>query len=177
MSSDYIVTIGKRQLRVKIVNSHLVEVDGHRWDVDFVPLSEARYSLLMNNAVVEVVSSPLVEEGRNGFARNTMRIMINKKEFTAIVDDHRSLLLKSLRQEEGSTSGSLVVTSPMPGRVVKIEVQEGEEVQEGRGLVVLEAMKMENELKAPVRGRVMSIHVRGGTSVEKGEKLLTIESI
>lgn len=174
---DYMVTIGQRQFQVKVVSSHLVEVDGHKWEVDLVRLAEGHYSLRLNNAVMDLVSYPLVEEGRDGLTGFRMRVLVNGREYIATVDDHRSLLLKSLRREEANKSGSLVVTSPMPGMVIKVEVQEGDEVQAGRGLVVLEAMKMENELKAPVHGRVTSIHVRGGTSVEKGEKLVTIETL
>jgi biotin carboxyl carrier protein len=64
----------------------------------------------------------------------------------------------------------------MPGMVVKVEVREGDSIKKGEGLVILEAMKMENELKAPVNGRISSVHVQRGAAVEKGEKLVTIQT-
>lgn len=177
MSSEYVVTIGQRRFQVKVISSHLVQVDGQRCEVDLVRLAENHYSLRLDNSVFDVVSDPLPEEINNGFASPRVRVLINTREYIATVDDRRSLLLKSLGREEANKSGSVVVMSPMPGMVVKVEVREGEEVSEGQGLIVLEAMKMENELKAPVRGRVSSVHVQRGTSVEKGEKLVTIESL
>ncbi len=61
---------------------------------------------------------------------------------------------------------------PMPGRVVRVLVQPGDEVQRGQGLVIVEAMKMENELKAPRAARISAVHVREGQGVEKGTLLL-----
>ena len=63
----------------------------------------------------------------------------------------------------------------MPGKVVTILVEKGQEVEEGQGLVVIEAMKMENELKATAAGRVQDVRVAAGQAVDKGEPLLVIE--
>ena len=63
----------------------------------------------------------------------------------------------------------------MPGLVVKVEVSVGTEVHKGQGLIVLEAMKMENEIKAVARGKIQTIHVAPGKIVEKGDALLSID--
>src|SRR6266550_3620647 len=68
-----------------------------------------------------------------------------------------------------------VVKAPMPGLVVRVEVSEGQVVEVGEGLVVVEAMKMENELRASSRGVVEHIHVSAGQRVEKGAALVTIK--
>jgi len=67
------------------------------------------------------------------------------------------------------------VNSPMPGKVVKVFVKVGDEVSEGQAVVVVEAMKMENELKAPKAGKVTEVTAREGTAVENGSKLVVIE--
>jgi len=67
-----------------------------------------------------------------------------------------------------------VVRSPMPGRVVRVLVAQGAAVQERQGLVVIEAMKMENEVRAPVAGRVTYVHVAAGEAVEANAKLVTL---
>jgi pyruvate carboxylase subunit B len=67
------------------------------------------------------------------------------------------------------------VKAPMPGLVVAIEVQEGDSVDAGQGVVVLEAMKMQNELRSPVTGTVMKVFVQQGTAVDKGQLLLRVE--
>jgi biotin carboxyl carrier protein len=74
----------------------------------------------------------------------------------------------------GLGSGAGTITASMPGRVVKILVEPGDKVQQGQGVLILEAMKMENEIKAPKDGVVSSISVREGESVESGAMMAEI---
>jgi biotin carboxyl carrier protein len=74
-----------------------------------------------------------------------------------------------------NADGTYWVTSPMPGKVVKRLVAEGEEVSEGQGVIVVEAMKMENELRSTATGTVKAIKVNEGDNVDAGECLVTIE--
>ena len=71
-------------------------------------------------------------------------------------------------------AGERVVKSPMPGRVVKVLVAKGDAVEVGQGLVVLEAMKMENEVRAKAAGTVAEVHVTPGAAVEGNAKLVTL---
>ncbi len=71
--------------------------------------------------------------------------------------------------------GAAVIASPMPGRVVSLKVEVGQAVKEGDGIVVVEAMKMENELQAPKSGKVTKVEVKVGDTVESGQDLVTIE--
>src|SRR2546421_744162 len=75
-----------------------------------------------------------------------------------------------------SRAGPAVVRAPMPGLVVRVEVADGQRVEAGAGLVVVEAMKMENELRAPRAGVVQTVHVAVGQAVEKGMPLVTVAS-
>jgi biotin carboxyl carrier protein len=72
-------------------------------------------------------------------------------------------------------AGPVAVQSPMPGKVVKVLVAVGDEVKAGQGVVVVEAMKMENELKAPKDGKVKSVAVKEGQPVEAGQTLATLD--
>jgi len=72
------------------------------------------------------------------------------------------------------TGGDRVIKSPMPGRVVKVLVAKGDSVAAGQGLVVLEAMKMENEVRARAAGTVAEVHVSAGTAVEGNARLVTL---
>ena len=72
------------------------------------------------------------------------------------------------------SSGPQAVKAPMPGRVVKLLVKPGDEVTAGQGVLIVEAMKMENELKAPRAGKVAEVKVKEGQAVESGESLVTI---
>jgi biotin carboxyl carrier protein len=74
-----------------------------------------------------------------------------------------------------AAAGPLRVTAPMPGRLVKVLVEAGQEVRAGQGLVVMEAMKMENELRAPRAGRVAEVHARERQAVETGALLVLLD--
>jgi biotin carboxyl carrier protein len=76
---------------------------------------------------------------------------------------------------KGGLEGEAVIASPMPGRVVGLKVDVGQTVKEGDGVVLVEAMKMENELHAPKEGKVKSILVKVGDAVEGGQDLVVIE--
>jgi pyruvate carboxylase subunit B len=92
------------------------------------------------------------------------------------VQDDRSKQIEALTgQSKRATTGG-IVKAPMPGLVVRVEVSAGQEVEAGAGLVVVEAMKMENELRAPQRAVVQQIHVRAGDRVEKGAPLITLSA-
>ncbi len=103
-------------------------------------------------------------------------------EIGASASGHRALVrVESERMraadsaKKGSAgSGERVVKSPMPGRVVKVLVAKGDSVAAGQGLLVLEAMKMENEVKAKAAGTVAEVHVTAGSAVEGNAKLLTL---
>jgi biotin carboxyl carrier protein len=75
----------------------------------------------------------------------------------------------------GAVAGSAQVKSPMPGKVIEVLVMAGQEVAAGQGVVVVEAMKMQNQLKSPREGRVQAIHARQGELVNAGAVLVTIE--
>jgi biotin carboxyl carrier protein len=103
-------------------------------------------------------------------------------ELGAIASGHRSYVrVESERmrtanaaQKKGGGAADRVIKSPMPGRVVKILVGPGDSVEPGQAVVVVEAMKMENELKAKIAGTVAELHVAVGATVESGAKLVTL---
>jgi glutaconyl-CoA/methylmalonyl-CoA decarboxylase subunit gamma len=90
--------------------------------------------------------------------------------------DHRKKLLaaaQAQRAQQGAT-GPTVVRAPMPGKVVKLLCKPGETIAAGAGLIVVEAMKMENELRSPREGVVQTVHVKEGQAVEGQEPLVTL---
>jgi len=98
----------------------------------------------------------------------------------AFIDGHRyNIETEDPRQWKRSGSGAGVhgpaaIVAPMPGKIVRVLVAEGDEVEAGQGIVVVEAMKMQNELKAPRAGRVTSLRVKTGDSVNAGAVLATV---
>jgi len=78
-------------------------------------------------------------------------------------------------EKKSSPSGPLKITAPMPGKVIKVAVTENAEVSEGDPLLIIEAMKMQNELKAPRAGRIHQIHAKAGEAVSPQQTLMILE--
>ncbi len=91
------------------------------------------------------------------------------------VNTERGRLLKKYATAASRGAKRAEIHAPMPAMVIRVQVAPGDEVKEGDGLVILEAMKMENEIKAQHAGRVKSVHVEKGKAVEKGELLILME--
>jgi biotin carboxyl carrier protein len=162
------VRIGDRRYQVVLNADGTVEVDGH----------PARMSV-RRNAEFEYV----VEDGKGMHVR-VAALQENGEVFlqagghtvSAIVESERERLLKAFSPKGGASGGPREVRAPMPSLVIAVEVSAGQRVKSGQGLIILEAMKMENEIKANREGIVKSIHVQPGNAVEKGELLLDFET-
>ncbi|HZE93566.1 MAG TPA: acetyl-CoA carboxylase biotin carboxyl carrier protein subunit [Gemmatimonadales bacterium] len=98
------------------------------------------------------------------------------ERFEVEVQDDRSRQIETLTGQGRKAATGGVLKAPMPGLVVRVEVIAGQVVEAGEGLVVVEAMKMENELRASHRGTVEQIHVQAGDRVEKGAPLVTLSA-
>jgi len=139
------------------------QVDGRAIDVDVVSIG-ARTSARVAGQIVD-----LTTEGA-------------PPDIGIVASGHRSYVrvqserMRSAEQAKSTTvsASDRVVKSPMPGRVVKVLVAEGDVVAAGQGLVVLEAMKMENEVRARAPGTVAQIHVKAGATVDGSAKLITL---
>jgi len=100
-------------------------------------------------------------------------VLLAGREFPCIVEDERLVLI---RKVVGLTTAgqNTVVKAPMPGLIVRLLKSVGDTVTKGERLLIVEAMKMENELKSPIAGRVKEIHVAVGRPVDKGQVLVTL---
>jgi biotin carboxyl carrier protein len=100
-------------------------------------------------------------------------IQTGGQRFLFSVDDPRSLTAR--RRKPGASAGQQVIKAPMPGRIIRLLVQPGDEVAAHQGVIVIEAMKMQNELKAARAGKVVEIKTEAGATVTAGAILLLIE--
>jgi acetyl/propionyl-CoA carboxylase alpha subunit len=112
---------------------------------------------------------------RPGEGRGRYTLWVDGFRFEVEALDERSRAIRELTASTAKPSGPAPLVAPMPGMIVRVQVTEGEVVQPGQGLVVMEAMKMENELRATAAGAVRRVHVVAGTAVEKGALLLEME--
>lgn len=102
-------------------------------------------------------------------------IEIEGRLFEVAVEDERTRHIRDLASHVAPVETTRVLRAPMPGLIVRVEAVAGQDVKEGDSLVVMEAMKMENELRADVTGRVVSVEVAPGQVVDRDAVLLTLE--
>jgi biotin carboxyl carrier protein len=142
-----------------------ISLQGKRYEIDAQLLEGDNLSLLLDGISywVELESSP---------ERTLARV--RRQTFALEVRDERRHRLRQAAPVV-TLEGRQTVRSPMPGKVVKLLVRAGDSVKSGQGLVVVEAMKMENELKSPKDGKVVEILVAEGAAVESQAPLLAVE--
>jgi biotin carboxyl carrier protein len=139
-------------------------LDGREMVVDAVMTRPDVLSLLIDGRSYEVKR----EQGASD-----LHLWVGDSRFAVELRDPRSL--RSRRDGAGDHAGPLKLACPMPGKVVRILVAEKAEVQAGQGIVVVEAMKMQNEIKSPKKGVVQKILVVAGASVNAGDVLAIVE--
>lgn len=112
---------------------------------------------------------------RPGSSRGLYTLWLDGYRFDVEVVDERTRAIRELAGASTGPAGPAPLKAPMPGLIVRVNVRVGDPVQAGQGLVVMEAMKMENELRAAAAGRVKSVMATPGTAVEKGALLIELE--
>ncbi|WP_421763158.1 acetyl-CoA carboxylase biotin carboxyl carrier protein subunit [Ekhidna sp.] len=137
------------------------------FDGEIVRISNSSFKVFKANKIyrVDVVES----EGKE------MKLKINDQLVEVSVTDHIDQILDKLGMNMAASTIVKDIKAPMPGSILNILVSEGDEVQQGDKLLVLEAMKMENVIKAPGEGKVSKVHIREKGNVEKNQVLITFE--
>ncbi|HLW52151.1 MAG TPA: biotin/lipoyl-containing protein [Candidatus Angelobacter sp.] len=163
----YDVTIGEKKYRVELVRSGSAwncKLDGKEFPLDVAALGGGLLSLLVQGKSYEVRQENTAEG---------MIIVVGHDRFSAVVQDPRSLRSRAGRDSAGH--GPRKITAPMPGKVVRVLAPAGTEVEAGQPVLVIEAMKMQNELKAPRKGKITRLTVGEGAAVEAGQTLAEVE--
>jgi biotin carboxyl carrier protein len=155
-----------QQVSVELEKSgeHLVaQVGTHDYDLEFFCPEEGVYTFLAGDRVYEANVSALDE--------TSLRVQIGSRMFaTKIIDrKHRRSTV------EHAIEGRQNLIAPMPGRVVRVLLSAGDEVAAGQGVIVVEAMKMQNEIKSPKCGRVVEVRVAEGATVNANQVLAVVE--
>jgi biotin carboxyl carrier protein len=164
----YFVTVNGEEHEV-LLDGHGVHIDGrdvaaHVADVEGTPVR----LVTIGDSVHRVVARP-------GARRGEYTLWFDGHRYVVDALDERARTIRELAGVRAAASGPAPLVAPMPGLIVRVNVQPGDQVTPGQGLVVMEAMKMENELRAPGAGRVKEVRVTAGTVVEKGAVLLEME--
>jgi biotin carboxyl carrier protein len=166
---NYVATIGEREVKVTVEElggaNYKVTLDGREHVVDAHQVANGLWSVLYGYSSFEV------DVTRHPGDEFEALINGDCHKFSLMNEQRRAMI----RAGGKGSAGKAMVSSPMPGKVVKLLVAEGQEVEAGQGVIVVEAMKMENELKSALPGKVKEIFVKEGDVVESGAKLLLVE--
>jgi len=159
--------IDKKPYKVNIElkdNLYIAELDNKKYKIDCSFISPNTLSLLIGGKSYIVY---LAED------KDKFYLLINGEEF--VIEKKKEEVLQSEIADESSAQIDNIVTAPMPGKVIKINVSEGEEVGKNQVLAILEAMKMENELRSPVNGKVKKILVKLNDLVEAFQPVIELD--
>ena len=138
-------------------------VDGRELQADAVEVAPGVYSILMEGESLEVRVEP---------SGGVLRVNVGDREYKATVRDPRQWRRRGAGALEAE--GRQQVLAPMPGKIVRVLVKQGDKVAAGQGLLVIEAMKMQNEVKSPKSGMIERMPVNEGQAVNAGESLAIV---
>jgi biotin carboxyl carrier protein len=165
----FIATLGEQSYTVEIEETgksvYRVSVDGHEFVVDGKKTGRTNYSLIVDNRSFEIEVDNSEDE---------YRVLVDGRNYHVNLVDERRVRIGGA-QSGTQLQGRQKVSVPMPGKIIAVLVSEGDTVEKGQGLVIVEAMKMENEVRSPIAGEVKEIKVAPGETVEGGAVLLIVE--
>lgn len=163
----YYARIGTAEYEVDISQDGNITIDGEPTSVDLCQSGVPElYSVLFGGRSYDM----LIESGRFEYI-----ITFQGEQFHVQIEDERNRKLNTGRKAPSVPHGELAIKAPIPGLVVKVLVAEGDEIEDGQPLVILEAMKMENEIRSIRAGTVQSVKVEAGQRVEQNEILLLLD--
>jgi len=142
-----------------------VAIDGNDFLVDGKKTGRTNYSLIVDNRSFEIEVDNSEDE---------YRVLVDGRNYHVHLVDERRVRVGG-GQSDSDLQGRQKVSVPMPGKVIAVLVSEGDSVERGQGLVIVEAMKMENEVRSPIAGEVKEIKVKPGDAVEGGAVLVIVE--
>lgn len=166
--NDFVVSINTSKWNVKVLSDEELLVDEKKYNYELIPVCNNSYFLKLNNEVFELTSEKLNNE--------VFKILLNGNDFDVTIRTAlQEKAFKLLENSAVSQQHHLDVKAPMPGMILKIRKKAGEKIEQGESVIILEAMKMENDLKASASGIIENIFVKEGSAVEKGTVLFSIK--
>lgn len=163
----YVTIVNNERFEIVIQPDGRVLVNGELREVDYLDLGTSLYSIITEDQSLEAV----IEEQE----KHRVDVQLGGRMYEVDVLDERALLMEQRREGMATTSGE--VHSPMPGLIVEVTIEVGQDVAKGDTIIILESMKMQNELKSPIDGRVTEIHCNAGDKVDKNQLLVIVELV
>jgi biotin carboxyl carrier protein len=160
------IFISDQTLFLDEIKGILTDAERNTIYADVQKISEGEFSILIDGRSIHL----FLTRSKDGTSAT-----VNNFIFPIERETLRDALAKKLLKESGANTSAMIVRAPMPGLITKLLKQEGAAVHHGEGVLVIEAMKMENEIKSPKAGIIKKIAVKEKQTTEKNEHLFTIE--
>lgn len=162
----YIAQVDGLEFPIEILDEHHICFGGEIIDVDLAAVSgQPLYSLIVNG------------ESYEGYVyadEQSWQVLLLGRSYSVSIEDEREKRLRTTLTGTVSPGREYVLKAPMPGLAIAVPIDEGQKVEKGQILVILESMKMQNELRAPIAGKVARLKIKPGESVQQKQILLNI---
>ena len=163
----YISTVNGKEYTIEIIDERRITINGQKLTVDFNSVNgQPVYSLLVDGKSFEGFVYP---------GEEAWEVLLMGRQYPVTVEDEREKRLRAAAGGSVSEAGELHLKAPMPGMVVTIPVEEGQKIEKGQVVLILESMKMQNELKSPRAGIIGRVRVKPGESVDQRQTLLSVQ--
>jgi biotin carboxyl carrier protein len=162
----YITTVNDHEYTIEIFDEAHISIDGIPYELDFERVgNQPVYSLVLGGQSFEAHVYTDEEQ---------WQVLLRGDMYHAVVEDERERRLRAQFEGGPAEQGEYHLKAPMPGLVIAIPVAEGQMIEKGDVLLILESMKMQNELKAPRAGKISRVRVAPGERVEQKQTLLSV---
>ena len=161
--------VNNTEFEVEVLSKETVVLNGETNNLDVISVSETKQHVLIGN------KSYSIEQVSFDTEKKIATLKVNNRTYQVSLKDKYDLLLKELGMSNMATKVIKEIKAPMPGLVVSIEVEKGQEIKTGDPVIILEAMKMENVLKSPIDGIIKSIKAVKASTVDKNAVLIEFE--
>jgi biotin carboxyl carrier protein len=165
--NEFVVTISGKRREVRVLSPQTLSLDGQVYAYELISIDSSNYILRIDDKFFHIS----YHKKKNG----EFLVTVDSETYDVLIQT--SLQEKAAKLIEHKTAGSrkIDIIAPMPGMLLKIKKGKGERIRQGESIMILEAMKMENDIKSPKEGVILDIHVQESKAVEKGELLFSLE--
>ena len=165
--NDFIVSINEKKKDIQILDDNHLTFNGTKYEYDFYSLNNDTYILRLNEKFHEIT----IKKNE----RKYYNILINNFIFEAVVRNKLQDEAARIIEQKKKGQHTHEIKAPMPGMVIIVKRNLGDTVLKNESILILEAMKMENDIRSPIAGKIKDVFVEEGKAVEKGAKLFSIE--
>ena len=165
--NDFIVTVNGKKLKIGLTENDKLEINNSEYGYSLLNININTHLLKIGNKNFLISSKP----GENSKYSVTLKGQVFETLVRTVLEDEASSLINAKVVKHSR----IAIKAPMPGMIIKIKKKEGEKVNSGESVLILEAMKMENDIRSPIKGTIENMNVNEGKTVEKGSELFIIK--